>query len=329
MKTRRLIWILLLTVVALAALLSPSSRMVAGSSSQVILIRINSGIDYKIADLVESAATDIENGNAAKLLIEINSDGGYYGPAMQIAQRLSSIHSQVVAYIGPSGAISSGFSVYLAMASGLLAMNTGAVIGAAASGVVDSGSANYLMNLMRSLATMNGRNAEAATRMVTDNIQYSADEAYSNGVCDLRVDSYDGLLSTLKIDPATVSERQATPDLKIDQQTGYQYLKLFADLTTLKYLFIAVTGLVVLNLVLAIARPKKSKVDETTLAMMNFIRTEMLAVELQRSLESTQFRDAPLQTIASTPSPPTFKISKVPTPTPSKRFERPIEVKKT
>ena len=302
---------------------------VGGASAQVILIKINSVIDYKTADLIANAATDIERGDAATLLIEMDSDGGYYSPSMRIVERLSSIRTKVIAYVGPTGAVASAYNPFVAMASGVLAMNVGTRIGKAAIDTQNPDAANYLMNLMRSLAEMNGRNAEAAARMVTENRDYSADEAYSRGVCDLKVDSYENLLSVLKVSAANVIERKSSQELKITNENGYEFLKLFADPTTLKYLFIAITALVMFNLILAIARPRRKKLDETHQALLDFIRMELLAVDLQRFMDGSHVHETPLLTVANMPLPPPFKVSRVPTPLPNKRLERPLEVKKS
>ena len=329
MKHNQLIRIALLTTMILVSLFAfPTISRAHGASSQVILIRINSTIDYKTADLISNAANDIQQGNAAALLIELDSDNGFYGPAMQIVQQLSSIKARVIAYVGPAGAISSAYGAYLAMASGLLAMNEGTIIGQAGLDAKDPDSMNYLMNLMSSLATMNGRNAGAATRMVADNLGYTADEAYMQRVCDLKVKSYEALLSALKLDSRNVIERSTGPELNINRDTVYQFLKLFADRTTLEILFIIVTILVMLNLILAITRPRRSRLDETHETLLEFIRMEIQALDLQRSNDEGHLHDHLLQTVANMPTPPPFKVSKVPTPLTEKRLEKPLEVKK-
>jgi membrane-bound ClpP family serine protease len=329
LKAYRLIERFLLTTIMLASIFSILHSSAAGASAQVILIRINTAIDYKTADLIANAATDIERGDAAILLIELNGDTGYYSPSMQVVERLNSIRTKVIAYVGPTGAVSSAYNTFVAMASGVLAMNVGTTIGKAAIAVENPASVNYLMNLMRSLATMNGRNAAAAVRMVTDNLEYSADEAYSKGVCDLKVDSYQNLLSILKLDTVSVVERKPSQGLEISRENGYEFLRLFADPTTLKYLFIAITALVMFNLALTIARPRRKKLDETHQALLDFIRTELLAIDLQETMSDSHVHETPLHTVANMPTPPSFKVSRVPTPLPNRRLERPLEVRKS
>ena len=225
--------------------------------------------------------------------------------------------------------MTSAYGAFLAMASGVLAMNEGTIIGRASLDMKDPDAANYLMNLMRSLATMNGRNAEAAVQMVAENLEYSADEAYSRGICDLKVASYENLLSTLKLDTANVIERKSTQELTINHDTGYGFLKLFADPTTLKYLFITLTLMVMINLALVIARPRRSRLDETHETLLEFIRMEMMAVDLQRSGTDRQMHDTPLHTVGNMPTPPPSNVSRVPTPLLNKRMEKPLEVKKS
>jgi len=117
--------------------------------------------------------------------------------------------------------------------------------------------------------------------------------------------------------------------LNISQQSGYEFLKLFADSMTLKYLFMAIAALVTLNLALAILRPRKRKTDDTYQALLEFIRVEMLALDLQRAIRDGSVNETPLHTVANMPTPPSFKMNKVPTPLPIKRLEKPLEVKKS
>jgi len=327
LKCPKLIWVLLLALVAASAA-SPISRARAGSD-EVILIRITSTIDYKFADLIANAVTEVEQGDAGKLLLEIDTDSGYYAPSMALVDQLSSIRASVISYVGPAGAVSSSFSTFLAMGSGLLVMNEGTMIGNAAAGVEDVASVNYLAGVMQSLAVMNGRNAPAAAQMVTANVEYSADSAYSKGVCDLIVDSYAGLLSTLNIDPQNVVEMKPSQYPSTNNDTGYELLRFFGDPFILRCLFIAMAALVMINLLMTLVRPKRSKLDEPSRAIFELIRMEVLSPDIYRPSSDVLLNETPLHTSQNTPpSPPTFKMSRVPTHPPERRVEKPIEVRK-
>jgi membrane-bound ClpP family serine protease len=323
---RRVFQVLLLTLVV-ASISVPLARAQA-LSSEVILIRITSTIDYKLADLIANAAADIEQGSAAKLLLEIDADAGYYAPSMELVQQLSSIRTSVIAYVGPAGASASSFSAFLAMASGLLAMNGGTAIGNAAVGVDDAASVNYLAGVMQSLALMNGRNAPAASQMVTSNAEYSAETAYSKGLCDLIVDSYPSLLAALHVDSSNVVEMKLSQYPSTDSDTAYQFVKFFADPFVLRFMFVALAILVMTNLLLTLLRPRRSKLDGASSALFELIRMEVLSPDVYRPPTETQLYETPLHTSQNTPSPPPVKMSRVPTHPPERRVEKPLEVRK-
>lgn len=318
----------MLCLLAFSVLISVSAKPVSSlGSGRAILVRIDSAIDYKTADLVDEAAKDIEEGKAVALLIQVNSGIGYLSPTLSIVNRLSSLNITTIAYIGPSGAVASAHGAYLAMASGILAMNEGTTIGMARIATDNSAEINSLMNLMRELATSRGRNAEAAERMAIDNVAYSAEEAYARGVCDLVVDSYEDLLKRFNIDAASVIEKTRDQSLHIDHKDSYELLKLLADPTTIKYLFLAVGILVFLNLVFAMTRPRKTGIDETHQALLDFMRMEIQSLAILDAGRTTEgVHETPLHTPANIPSSPTFKLQRIPTCQPARRMERPLEV---
>jgi ATP-dependent protease ClpP protease subunit len=317
-------------LLALSVLISVSTKPATSlGSGTAILIRINSAIDYKTVDLVDEAAKDMSEGRAATLLIQVNSDAGYLAPTLNIVNKLRSLNVTTVAYIGPKGAVASAYAAYLAMATKVMAMNRGTMIGMATITSTDSAETNSLMNLMSVLAASRGRNAVAAERMTINNVVYSAEEAYDKGVCDLLVDSYEGLLKKLNIDPANVIEK--TPDLGsyINYQGSYAFFKLLVDSTTIKYLFLAVAGLVCLNLIFAVARPRKRRKDETYQSLLDLMRMEIQSsLILDNSRTTVVVHETPLHTLANIPSDPTFKLNRLPTLEPARRIERPLEVRK-
>jgi membrane-bound ClpP family serine protease len=327
LRHKRIIETLLLVAITISLVSVPLAKTRA-VSNEVILIRVTSTIDYKIADLITNAVGDVEQGDAVKLLVEIDTATGYYAPSMQLVDQLSSIRADVVAYVGPAGAVSSSFSTFLAMVSGLLAMNAGTTIGNAAAEVDDPSSVNYLAGVMQSLAVMNGRNALAAAQMVTANVEYSADTAYSKRICDLVVDSYGGLLTALGVDPANVVEMKPNQYPSINSDVGNELVRFFGDPFVLRCLFVLFGFLVMINLLLTLTRPKKSKLDDANRAIFELIRMEVLSPDVYHPASMFELSETPLHTSQNTPSTPAFKMSRVPTHPPDKRVERPIEVKK-
>jgi membrane-bound ClpP family serine protease len=293
----------------------------------VVLVRINSIIDYKVADLVDDAADDVRDEKLSTLLIELDSAEGYLSPIMQIANRLVTMQN-VVVYVGPSDASATGYAAYVAIAAHLLAMNVGAVIGSVEAEPSGSVQVNYLMKAMAALANATEKNMEASQRMVLDNVAYSADEAYAKGICDIKVDSFEALLSKLNIDPQDVVEKSNNKP-NVDRDRTYELLKAFADVNTIKYMFLTAGALVVLNFMVALRRPKKSKTDDIYRMLLDFMKMEIQSLQLlglERS--SSSVNETQLQTTGNIPSPPTFRVNRIPTPLAPNRLEKPLEVSK-
>jgi membrane-bound ClpP family serine protease len=298
-------------------------------STTTILIRIDSVIDYKTVDLVNEAVNDIKEGRAVTLLIEVDSDTGYPAPTLNIVNTLRSLNITTIAYIGPKGAVASAYAAYLAMATRILAMNEGTTIGMADIASNNSVESNSLMSLMRELATSRGKNAQAAERMATNNVEYSAEEAYANGICDMVVTSYEALLNKLSIDASSIIEKTRDQGFNINYQDGYAFLKLIVDPTAIRYLFFAVAGLVCLDLLFAVARPRKARKDETYQALLDLMRMEIQSsLILDASRAAPAVHETPLHTPTNIPSDPTFKLNRLPTLEPVRRMERPLEVRK-
>jgi len=299
------------------------------SSATTILIRMDSSIDYKTVDLVNDAANDIKEGRAVALLIEVNTDTGYSAPTLNIVNTLRSLNATTIAYVGPKGAMASTYAAYLAMATKVLAMNDGTTIGMANIASDNSAESNSLMNLMRELATSRGRNAEAAELMATENVEYSAEEAYAKGICDMVVNSYEVLLNRLNIDASSIIEKTRDQSLNIGYQDGYALFKLIVDPTVIKYLFFAVAGLVCLDLLLVVARPRKTRKDETYQTLLDLMRMEVQSsLILDASRPPAVVHETPLHTPVNIPSDPSFKLNRLPTLEPVRRMERPLEVRK-
>jgi len=182
---------------------------------------------------------------------------------------------------------------------------------------------------MWELATSRGRNAEAAEMMATENVGYSAEEAYAKGICDMVVNSYEALLNRLNIDASSIIEKTRDQSLNIGYQDGYAFFKLIVDPTVIKYLFFAVAGLVCLDLLFAVTRPRKVRKDETYQTLLDLMHMEIQSsLILDASRPPPVVHETPLHTPANIPSDPSFKLNRLPTVEPVRRMERPLEVRK-
>jgi len=328
MKNRRALTISFFAITLLLMVFSPIQQVMSSPQEHTtaILIRVNTTIDYRMADLFEDAARDIESGKAKTLLVELDSGDGYLAPTIQIVNRLASINANVITYVGPQGAKASTFAAFIAVAGKVLVLNSEASIGGASIG--DPSSLSYMTTMMGKLAASNNRNPEAAEGMVTDNLEYSANEAYAKGICNLIVDNYEQLLASFKIDPQNITEENQSQSFNVNRNTAYDVLKLFANPTAIRSMSIAAVILIVLDFIFLLARPKKGTPDEAYQRLLDLMKMEMHALELSsRGRTRGTLNERELQTPVNIPYQPVSSVNRLPTPLPSERLERPLEVK--
>jgi membrane-bound ClpP family serine protease len=276
-----------------------SLNVAAIGDQRAILVQISSKIDHRVSDLIEDAMEQMEEENLSTLLIKIDSDSGYLYPTTRIIERLASSRTRVIVYIGPEAAAAFSYSALLAMASNVLIMNDETWIGKAGPGDTSVASLNYLMELMRNLAKNKGRNALAAERMVTQNTEYSADEAFSKGICDLRVKSFQAFLAACNLSQQNIIEKKQSSELSMNRESGYKLLKFFADPTTMKYMFLLLTGLILFKLVYTVARPRRrKKVDETYQTLLDLMKMEIQDLARLNSGGSSVLYETSLHTSA-------------------------------
>jgi membrane-bound ClpP family serine protease len=300
------------------------SAPTVGASANVgtvraVVVKIDSVVDYTTVDLVQRAIEEVENRDGAIMIIELNANGGYLQPTVEIIQRLTSASLKIVVYVGPRGASALSYPTLLAMVGNVLVMNDGTSIGAA--GLTDPSSMNHMMNMMRSLAKTNGRDAVAAENMIINDTVYSADEALAKGICDRKVDDYNNLLTMLNVDPSNVMtvERKA---VGVDLPNGAALVRLIANHTFVELMFIALTLLVSINIIAALRRHGKVN-DEPHQALINLLRMEIQSLEAQKYGKEHTLPDIPLHTSLDIQPPTT--INRIPTPQ-ARMLQKPIEV---
>lgn len=277
-----------LTCLAIALMMGAGACVpstAAEKYEKAILVRINGSIDHWTADLVEDAVRDIENRMADTLLISIDAHAGYLYPSTRIARLLNSCLGKVIAYVGPDGASAKSYAAYVVMASDVLAMSQRTSIGKARAIADSNESLRYVTEAVRGLARTKGRNVLAAERMVTEDLEYSADEAHEKGICELKVTSYDGLLRALGIDELNVVEKKRKAEFGLDRQTGYELLKLMATPSTIKHLFFALTLLVASKILFSVLRPRRSTpANVVNQTLFDLVRMEMQDLTLSSNL---------------------------------------------
>ncbi len=229
-----------LVAMALAMLAVP-----ACAAERAVVLDINGVIGPAIADYVGRelrAATPNEDG---VVVLRMNTPGGLDSSMRDIVSAILASPVPVVTYVAPSGARAASAGTYIAYASAIAAMAPGTNIGAATpiqlgGNPLAPGSSeqkpqergkngepadtetrkmvNDAVAYIRSLATLNGRNADWAADAVRSAVSLPASEALTLHVIDIIAADVPDLLRQVDGRTATVDgkpQRLATAGLKV------------------------------------------------------------------------------------------------------------------
>jgi membrane-bound serine protease (ClpP class) len=196
-------------------------RVDAPAGADVIVVPIEDTVELGLAAFVRRALD--EHGDAALIVLEINTLGGRVDAAIQIRDALLASKVKTVALIAPR-AISAG--ALIALACDVIAVTPGATIGAAtpiqAGGgaeaePVDEKMTSYMRTEMRATAEAKGRRGDIAEAMVDADVEIAGitpegklltldtDGALRHRIADVSVADLDELLARMELrDPKIV-----------------------------------------------------------------------------------------------------------------------------
>jgi membrane-bound serine protease (ClpP class) len=248
MRLRRgpLLAAMMLVVMVLAGL--ALSMAAAAAAEHALLLEIDGPIGPPIAGYIVRELGAARSGETKLIILRMNTPGGLDTSMRQIIGAILASPVPVVTYVAPNGARAASAGTYIAYASAVAAMAPGTNIGAATpvqlggnpllpSGQKQQGeqkpqeskpgepadaetrkAVNDAVAYIRSLAALNGRNADWATEAVRSAASLPAADALSLHVIDTIADDVPDLLR--KIDGHTVTvrgkpQRLATADLDV------------------------------------------------------------------------------------------------------------------
>ena len=212
-------------VVALALANAPAAFAArpAGSKRAVVL-DIDGAIGPAMADFVVGGISAARSPDVGVVVLRMNTPGGLDTSMRQIISAILASPVPVVTFVAPSGARAASAGTYIAYASAIAAMAPGTNIGAATPVALGGGSLfgggeqkakngqsadtetrkirNDAIAYIRSLATLNGRNADWAADAVRSAVSLPAGEALSHHVIDVIASDVPDLLR--QIDGKTV-----------------------------------------------------------------------------------------------------------------------------
>jgi membrane-bound serine protease (ClpP class) len=247
MRLRAVIVLLamLFATLLLATQLLATLAVPARAAERAVVLDIDGAIGPAVADYVMRELRAATPGDVGVVVLRMNTPGGLDTSMRQIITAILASPVPVVTYVAPSGARAASAGTYIAYASAIAAMAPGTNIGAATPVALggpmlpgggaeqkqsqqnkadESGDTetrkivNDAIAYIRSLATLNGRNADWAADAVRSAVSLPAADALSLHVVDVIADDVPDLLR--QIDGRTVKvagkpERLATAGLDV------------------------------------------------------------------------------------------------------------------
>lgn len=201
--------VLLLAGLALAFPVRAGAPTDSASTSKVVELRINEGIEPILADYVVKGIAQANADHSSLILITINTPGGLDTSMREIIQAILTSTVPVVTYVSPTGSRAASAGFFVLLSADVAAMSPGTDTGAASPIMIFGGSAmqidetlrrkitNEASAYLRSFASKRGRNVDLAVTAVTDAKAFSEQEALDGKLVDLIASSPEDLLAKL------------------------------------------------------------------------------------------------------------------------------------
>jgi membrane-bound serine protease (ClpP class) len=240
-------------LLALSAALLALAPATLAAAERAIVLEIDGAIGPPIADYITRELNAARSGDARLVILRMNTPGGLDTSMRQIISAILASPVPVATYVAPNGARAASAGTYIAYASPIAAMAPGTNIGAATpvqfggGGLFPSeqksqkehkdaepGDAdtetrkiiNDAVAYIRSLAALNGRNADWAADAVRSAASLPAAEALSLHVVDVIADDVPDLLRKIDGREITIAgkpQRLASSGLEVETRPpGWQ-----------------------------------------------------------------------------------------------------------
>ena len=225
-----------------AAQLGPAGAQ-DDSEPVVILAQIDDALEPNDERYLERVLEAAQSRGAAAVVITLDTPGGLGSTMRNLAGQLLEAATPTVVYVSPRGAQAASAGTLVTVAANIAAMAPGTNIGAA-SPVSGTGEDlpptlrrkvdEDITALVRSIAALRGRNAEAIEATVLEARAYSADEALALNVIDLIAPDLETLLAEIdgeRVETAAGPRRIATAGADLDT-IGRSIIERFLEILT-------------------------------------------------------------------------------------------------
>ncbi len=226
-----------------AAFATTMSAAPASTAKRAIVLDVNGAIGPAMADYVVRELKDADPDEVGLVVLRMNTPGGLDTSMRQIIAAILASPVPVATFVAPGGARAASAGTYIAYASAIAAMAPGTNIGAATPVQLGGGSLfgggseqkqqgknaqpedtetrkiiNDAVAYIRSLATLNNRNADWAADAVRSAVSVPASEALSLHVIEVIANDVPDLLKQIDGKTVTVNgkpQRLATAGLAV------------------------------------------------------------------------------------------------------------------
>jgi membrane-bound serine protease (ClpP class) len=245
----------ILSTIAAMVLVAP-----AGAAQRAVVLDVDGAIGPAIADYIVRELQAVSPDDVGLVVLRMNTPGGLDTSMRKIISTILASPVPVATFVAPSGARAASAGTYIAYASAIAAMAPGTNIGAATPVQLGGGSLlpgsgsdqksqtkngdsedtetrkiiNDAIAYIRSLASVNGRNADWAADAVRSAVSLPASEALSLHVIDVIAKDVPDLLRQIDGRTVTVNgkpQRLATAGLAVERAPPGWRTELFALVT--------------------------------------------------------------------------------------------------
>ena len=237
-----LLMIVVAVVGAVVGWLGPQPAR-GGPEDVVLLGEIDDALEPNDERYVERLLEEAESREATALVLLLDTPGGLGSTMRNLVEQLLSANMPTVVFVSPRGAQAASAGTLVTVAANVAAMAPGTNIGAAAP---ISGTGEDLpptlrkkvdedtTALVRSIAALRGRNAEAIEATVLEAKAYTADEALALGVIDRISPDLQSLLNAIDgqtVETAAGPRRLETADAQLEE-VGRSMVERFLEIIT-------------------------------------------------------------------------------------------------
>ncbi len=232
----------------------------ANAAQRAVVLDVDGAIGPAVADYIVRELQTVSPDDVGLVVLRLNTPGGLDTSMRKIISAILASPVPVATFVAPSGARAASAGTYIAYASAIAAMAPGTNIGAATPVQLGGGSllpgsgsdqksqnkntdsndtetrkiTNDAIAYIRSLATVNGRNADWAADAVRSAVSLPAAEALSLHVIDVIAKDIPDLLGQIDGRTVTVNgkpQRLATAGLTVERAPPGWRTELFALVT--------------------------------------------------------------------------------------------------